>query len=573
MSRETCPYLDTIHRKQLDFDFEHCCSITLQSTPHIYGCLVCGKFFLGRGSKTPAFVHSVEESHCVFVHLSTGRFYCLPDNYEVVNNPSLRDIRNALNPRFTVEQVNVLEESSSLSRDLFGRRYLPGFVGMNNLKKTDGINAVVQALAHVRPLRDFFLRLSTETNNSTQYSHLALSFGEVLRKVWSHERFKSTVDPHEFLQAVSVASQKRFRIGRQTEASEFLAWLLHNLHLGVGGKNKNSNTNRRKRGKSSVIHEIFQGRVEITNRQRRSHVESVEVEEDDREGSDHEEAGDDPKRTREELDSDMLDETTISSQFLQLTLDIPEKPLFKDDDGGLVIPQEPLVSVLRKFDGLTFSDALHLQKNATNNGVLKRRYRLTHLPPYLILHLARFKRNVFDALEKNPTIVAFPVKNLDLSSYVFDESVELKQSSKQKKKRRTNSKIPKSTEDVMSMSMKEMKEFLISHNRKNVANGTEKDPSTILQSCLDIVQSLHQSNLTDVLSHKYDLVANICHDSPAEVGREGKRNPLEEGSYRCHVQHTASRQWYEMQDLHVRETMPQLIGISESYLLIFERKG
>jgi U4/U6.U5 tri-snRNP-associated protein 2 len=58
------------------------------------------------------------------------------------------------------------------------------------------------------------------------------------------------------------------------------------------------------------------------------------------------------------------------------------------------------------------------------------------------------------------------------------------------------------------------------------------------------------------------------------VGREGKqRNPLEEGSYRCHVQHKATGQWYEIQDLDVRETMHQLIGVSESYLLIFERKG
>lgn len=28
-----------------------------------------------------------------------------------------------------------------------------------------------------------------------------------------------------------------------------------------------------------------------------------------------------------------------------------------------------------------------------------------------------------------------------------------------------------------------------------------------------------------------------------------------------------------IKDLHVQETMPQLIGLSESYVLIFERKG
>jgi U4/U6.U5 tri-snRNP-associated protein 2 len=48
---------------------------------------------------------------------------------------------------------------------------------------------------------------------------------------------------------------------------------------------------------------------------------------------------------------------------------------------------------------------------------------------------------------------------------------------------------------------------------------------------------------------------------------------IQEGSYKCHVQHKASNQWYELQDLHVTETMPQLIGVSESYVQISERKS
>lgn len=93
--------------------------------------------------------------------------------------------------------------------------------------------------------------------------------------------------------------------------------------------------------------------------------------------------------------------------------------------------------------------------------------------------------------------------------------------------------------------------------------------SKLLEYALDfLVKSIPQ-----LLQEKYDLVANITHDSPQQVGKEGKRDPLEEGSYRCHVQHLATKQWYEMQDLHVQETMPQLIALSESYVLIFEKKG
>ena len=65
----SCPYLDTIQRSLLDFDFEPSCSVSLESGPHVYGCLVCGKFFRGRGKQTPAYTHSVDDGHFVFVHL------------------------------------------------------------------------------------------------------------------------------------------------------------------------------------------------------------------------------------------------------------------------------------------------------------------------------------------------------------------------------------------------------------------------------------------------------------------------------------------------------------------------
>jgi hypothetical protein len=42
-----CPYLGTINRHVLDFDFEKLCSISL-SNLRPYGCLVCGKYFQGK---------------------------------------------------------------------------------------------------------------------------------------------------------------------------------------------------------------------------------------------------------------------------------------------------------------------------------------------------------------------------------------------------------------------------------------------------------------------------------------------------------------------------------------------
>lgn len=411
-----CPYLDTVQRSLLDFDFEPSCSVSLETGPHVYGCLVCGKFFRGRGRQTPAYTHSVDEGHYVFVHLSQGTFHCLPDDYEI-RDPSLSDISAALHPTYTSEEIAKIDSNTGLARDLFGRRYLPGYVGLNNLHKTDCINAIVQALVHVRPLRDFFLKrthqdivIQTKKNKPPhRMSHLAQCFGELVRKIWSDKRFKSHVDPHMLVQAISESSKKKFRVGLQAEAGELLSWLLNSLHIGLGGSRKPG---------SSIIYKCFQGKIEVTTRQRKTESSDAPSSKED----DDEKLGEDAKGdqmvgadndARQELE---IEETTTETSFLQLTLDIPEKPLFRDDEGGLVIPQEPLVSVLKKFDGVSFSDAL------SKSGVAQRkRYVLRELPPYLILHLARFRLNRFSR-EKNPTIVAFPVKNLDLGSYTFPKN-------------------------------------------------------------------------------------------------------------------------------------------------------
>ena len=85
---------------------------------------------------------------------------------------------------------------------------------------------------------------------------------------------------------------------------------------------------------------------------------------------------------------------------------------------------------------------------------------------------------------------------------------------------------------------------------------------------------------------KYNLVANICHDTisstkdvavgvPAnDSGRKPKAAPgvLDQGYYKCHLLNKATGSWFEIQDLHVSEVIPQIVGVSESNLLIYERK-
>lgn len=80
VKRRKCPYLDTINHQLLDFDFEKVCSISL-SDQNVYACLVCGKYFKGRGPHTHAQTHSVQSDHHVFINLQTDKIYCLPGMY------------------------------------------------------------------------------------------------------------------------------------------------------------------------------------------------------------------------------------------------------------------------------------------------------------------------------------------------------------------------------------------------------------------------------------------------------------------------------------------------------------
>ena len=122
--------------------------------------------------------------------------------------------------------------------------------------------------------------------------------------------------------------------------------------------------------------------------------------------------------------------------------------------------------------------------------------------------------------------------------------------------------------DNVCCQVKEIKALLKKYGRKDLAeHAVEK--KDLVDATVDFVCK----SLPDLLADKYDLVANITHENPADVGREEKVDPLQEGSYKCHVHHHCTNQWYEIQDLEVREIMPQLIGLSESYLLIFERKS
>lgn len=365
-------YLDTISRKNMDFDFEKLCSVTL-SNINVYACLVCGKYYSGRGPKTPAYFHALEVGHHVYINMETKKVYVLPEGYEV-KSKSLDDIKVVVDPRFTPEEVKALARREEKDAwDLWSKKYTPGFVGMNNIKANDYLNVVVQALSHVAPLRNFFM-----LEDLTSKPQLAQRFSVLVRKIWNPKAFKSHVSPHELIQEISLRSNKKFLLTEQADPVEFLSWFLNHLHLSLGGS--------KSKPKSSLIQKIFQGSLRVES-------QSITARAD---------AGD---RLR-------FEDAAIKSQsspFMILTLDLPPAPLFQDDAAKNIIPQVPLTTVLQKYNGVTGQEKMNTRM----------RYRLLHpLPPYLVMHIKRFQPNKFLQSQRNPTIVTFNPRSLDVSPYV-----------------------------------------------------------------------------------------------------------------------------------------------------------
>jgi len=383
-----CPYLDTIDRAVLDFDFEKLCSVSL-SRINVYACLVCGKYFQGRGQNTHAYTHSVGENHRVFLNLETKKFYCLPDNYEVID-ASLGDILYVLNPTFSEELICRLANSTKEARAYDGTKYSPGVVGLNNIKANDYLNVVLQAMSHVDGVRNYFL----DENNYNKITRkpgdlsfeLVTRFGELIRKLWNTKNFKAHVSPHEMLQAVVLCSKKKFQITEQGDAGEFLPWLLNSLHLALGGTKKRS---------SSVIYKNFMGSMKIHSKK----IMPTDI---------------DGFRKLEAEKSGEFEWKVQESPFLYLSTELPPPPLFKDEHHENIIPQVNFDKLMTKFNGKEEKEYKTYKDN------FLKRFEITRLPRFIILYIQRFTKNTFFK-EKNPTIVNFAVRHIEFGDLLTEE--------------------------------------------------------------------------------------------------------------------------------------------------------
>ena len=405
----TVGYLNIVHSvnlEVLDFDVERTCSETL-AIRNVYLCLVCGKYFQGKGQNTPAYKHALSKYHHIFMSMTSDnrKVWALPDNYLMrpetkipfpkVQEPlrgwrddeeekamekavaaarwTLADVQWQVEPKQTKQELLRLDTTEVLPKDIFDHPYRPGFIGIINLRESAYANVVIHALNHILPIRDYFL-LGDLGSPSALVKHYVM----LLRKVWNPRALQAKIAPHEFFHEVGQRSEQKFSHEKAKDPAQFLAFMLHNLHVDIGGTKKNG---------SSIIYKTIQGMLQMEVQQIISRADK----------------GDGMRFEAGSIkEKDKL--------FQLLPLDLPPMPVFKTGRGDAMnIPQVSIEDLLSQYNGET----------SKTTGSERMRFRLKYPPPpYLIFSIKRFVKNDFGR-ERNSTIVTFNPNGLDLKPFII----------------------------------------------------------------------------------------------------------------------------------------------------------
>ncbi|PVV04940.1 hypothetical protein BB560_000543 [Smittium megazygosporum] len=365
--------------------------------------------------------------------------------------------------------------------------------------------------------------------------------------MWFSRSFKSHVSPHELIQEISNRSNRAFRLFAQGDAFEFLTWLLNTLHFDLNGSRKKN---------SSVIYKSFQGVIKTISLQLPG------------------------KNTAEsEIGLRNIDDksSSVESPFLALGLDLPPPPLFRKEEDTL-IPQVPLVTLLKKYNGVTTTEIKGISKT----------YEILELPKYLILHIKRFIKSDF-MLDKNPTIVNFSVDNVafgDLINQVENQTNGVKQD--QKSGRLYNlianivfesNSLPNENNDSSSnlqssstSNSKPKKTYIGS--QKNVPI-TTNIPLALAKPKQNLPGEAKASNRPFSIKQGTDSISNtkVDQDLIAQAASSSVTVLPINGQYSIHLRDKASNQWFKISDLHVEPIIPQMICLSESYIQVWEKQN
>ncbi|GAW83377.1 U4/U6.U5 tri-snRNP-associated protein 2 [Plasmodium gonderi] len=621
-----CPYLRTINRNLLDFDFEKLCSISL-SNLHVYACLVCGVYFQGIGKGTYAYTHALEKNHYVFINLETCKTCCVPENYEI-EDASLNDIKYFLKPVYSREQVEYICQNSILGKSLDGADFFPGFVGLNNLKNTDYCNVIIQLVCNIIPLRNFFLLFDSRKYMA---KNIISSLSELIKKIYNPRNFKGVVSPHEFLQTVGIESKKKFKIGSKNDPLDFFLWLLCKIHryeervlrrqktINVGKREK-TGENRESEKIEKRMEEEEDDRPDGQNKGQKQRKRNEQGEKDKKKiqpSYEHSQfnvilSSSNETDMSEDGDTDMQLRTTRKKENKKNKKMKKKKKKGKKKrwmydevniidycfDGELIIKTKKKKKKNTEEDENMNMTNVHNTKKSDGNEMYDEPN--AHEEDNFSHKLDNEKEegrgdedeeadNVSDEDNEDDVDIANGGKLRETKNYIIEKipfrTLSLKL---------PNPPIFKSTTESNIIPQVSIFELLTKFNGETESFLNEKsEPSTLIISKLPkyLIFTIKRFSKNNFFVEKNGTIVNFViknldmkdyiHENYLEQNPVTKYNlianifhngSVNTGTYKIHVLNQASNEWYEIEDLHVITVLPQLVLLPESCVQLYQRQ-
>ncbi|XP_022187055.2 ubiquitin carboxyl-terminal hydrolase 2 [Nilaparvata lugens] len=268
--------------------------------------------------------------------------------------------------------------------------------GLRNIGNTCFLNAVVQCLSHISPLREYFRSGSYLADIKSQSDGaLVKSFANLLNDLWDGEN--RTVQPGTFKRCLQQFAPC-FMGNNQQDAQEFLRYLLEGLHIDV-------NRVRSKIRDYTDLDDCL---------------------------SDQQKAMECWKRYLKCDNSKIVDLfvgqlkstlkcafcghcSTTFDPFWDLSLSLPDR-------GHLPVPLSQCLDTFTRDEVLEANEMPTCSKCKTRRKCTKS-LKIQRLPMILVLHLKRFSPSESSRhSRKLTTLVEFPLENLDLSPYTDSSS-------------------------------------------------------------------------------------------------------------------------------------------------------
>ncbi|KAH8741559.1 hypothetical protein FG386_002779 [Cryptosporidium ryanae] len=414
---ERCPFLSTINRNLLDFDYEKICSLTLREE-NVYCCLVCGLNYHGRGKDSVAYKHSLEMNHHLFINLENSNIYCLPNNYEIVEH-SLEDIKNYLHPCFNINGDYKKLYNASKTFDKI--EYLPGYIGISNFGNNDSLNVILLLLSQITNFRNMCIEynLYDEFVENRISDPFIFNMIESIKKIYSPFNLKGKYSPYTLASIIEKKSQGKFNFSKLSsnkvsrnkveiiDPMALLSWIIFQLkkklkrYLNNSFQKKyspeievNESSNGDKNNKFDLISSCIQG--ELYSGSSKNVINNKKLNKND-------------------------NAENCNIYFNCITLQLPpiietKMSTFNNNNNTRVNSNlTPQIPIYKLLDSKFFS---------STNSLL-----IWKLPCYLIIHIGRFTKSTLN-IEKNKTLVSFPLVDLDLSAYLHPDAIKMNPNTK-----------------------------------------------------------------------------------------------------------------------------------------------